>query len=176
MGSVAEILAIVDPGVDVERAHAALRLSCRRGEMEVVENPEALPHLLRTRNWSMVLHCGHEDSDALRLVGRLRPELAIVTLDVDGRISPESGSDMAVRSTVSRPGRFDPDIDRRPQLSPRTVVWSAVAVAIAVSIGGWFLTGSIVSLNQAERNDLIANEEIEDLNGFLTAAGKNEED
>ncbi len=77
-------------------------------------------------------------------------------------------------------GQFVPGLDQIAagsdavrEMSPVTVVWPAVAAAVAISIGGWFLTASIVSLDGASRDNLIVHEEIEHLSNFPTAAGTN---
>jgi len=173
MGSVAKILAIIDPGVDGLAAREVLRQSCQGGEMVIVDQPDLLPDVLKTQSWSAILHCGVKNSDAVQLIGQLRPDLAVVTLDV---ADPYAVADLPFRSPASQSDRFAPDIDAYPQPSSRTVVWSAIAISVAISIGGWFLTGRIISVNEADRNGPIANEDINDLDDFSTAAGKNGED
>ena len=170
MGNAAKVLAIIDPDVDGVAAREVLRQSCQGGEMVIVDQPDRLPDVLKTREWSAVLHCGAKDSDSVRLVGQLRPDLAVVTLDTAG---PNAAANIPFHSSASRSDRFAPDIDAYPQLSAKTVVWSVLAVAVAISIGGWFLTERIIALHEP---DPIAIEKIKDLDDFSTAAGKNGDD
>ena len=168
MGGVAKILAIIDPDIDDVAARDVLRQSCQGGEMVIVDELQSLTDFLNTQDWSAVLHCGAKNSDAVQLIGRLRPDLVVVTLDVGG-----ADAETPSRSSASGPDRFAPDIGGYPQPSPRTVVWSVIAVAVAISIGGWFLTGSIISRHEPTP---IAIEKIKDLDNFSTAAGKNSDD
>jgi len=168
MGSVAKILAIIDPGIDGVAARDVLRQSCQGGEMVIVEEPESLADILKTQNWLAILHCGAKNSDTIQLIGRLRPDLVVVTLDVGN-----ADAKIPSRSSAPLPDRFAPDIGAYPQPSPRTVVWSAIAVAVAISIGGWFLTESFITRYEPIP---IAIEKIKDLDGFSTAAGKNNDD
>ena len=69
--------------------------------------------------------------------------------------------------------RFAIDTSVSQDIAPGTVVWSAIAVAIGISVGGWFLTASIVSVDDSARPDLIAEEKMEGLDRFSTAAGGN---
>jgi len=63
-----------------------------------------------------------------------------------------------------------------PQPSSRTFVWSAITISVAISIGDEVLTGRIFSVNEADRNAPIACDNINELDGFSTAAGKNSKD
>ncbi len=161
MGSAARILAVVDADVDGAAARAMLKNMCQSGELVIADAPDALDGLVQSEPWAAILHCGSHDSDTVDQIDRLRPDLAIVTLNVN--------SD---RQRV----RFDLDIEPPKELSPRTVVWSAMAVAVGVLIGSWFLVNNLMAPIQYGPDDLIAIEQVEELMNFSTASGSSEED
>jgi hypothetical protein len=161
MSEPGKILAVIDANVDGVAARAALTKMCQSGKLVIAKAPDVMDGLLQTESWSAVLHCGEHDSETIEQIDQLRPDLAIITLDI---------------SSNTRPSRPAFDTEPYRDLSPGTVVWSAIAVAVGVSVGSWFLVSNLVGPSYVSPDELFANEKVEELLDFSTASGQEEPD
>ncbi len=82
MGKATKVLAVVDPGFDIDTVRSLLHQAHQGRDLVVVEQHELTADLLQIGTWAALLHCGSKDSETICLIDRLRPDLVVVTLEM----------------------------------------------------------------------------------------------